>query len=362
MITGKNWLISMGQCLDFYAEGKQRRRADPGFPWKLVDGSRFSPIRLAKSVLSLVGYRNHKRREWLNTNSELLWESRSLLNDEVSRHLFDQALMVRLVGHGKFYFPRTEFDDLIEILGETPFLSHDLPKDYLGLPLKVFDISLNQSNQKTLLRMIVNSEFFAVFNSYRQYLLRRKDVDASPSSGEIVLDCGSCIGDMSLIFAALVADGGEVHTFDPVPLHVRFCHLQASLNPTLAHVLHINELAVGNCTRSAGLGKVDLERIDPATKATDVFSSTTLDDYAAANLSKVDFIKMDVEGAELDTIEGAQNIIREFKPRLAISGYHKPEDLWLIPARLKAINPDYRLYFGHHSPVQWESVFYAVQP
>ena len=150
----------MGQYLDFYAAGKQRRRSEPGFPWRLVDGSHFSPIRLATSALSLVGYRNHKRREWLYTNSELLWESRSLLNDEVSRHLFDQALMVRLVGHGKFYFPRTEFDDLIEIKSETPFLSHDLPKDYLGLPLKVFDINLNQSNRKTPLRMIVKLGVF----------------------------------------------------------------------------------------------------------------------------------------------------------------------------------------------------------
>ena len=212
MISGKNWLIYIGQCFDFYATGKQRRRADPGFPWRLVDGLRFSPIRLAMSAVSLIGYKNHKRREWLKANSELLWESRSLLNDELSRHLFDQALILRLVGHEKFYFPRTEFDDLLEIQGETPFLSHDLPKDYLGLPLKVFDIKLNQSNWKAPLRMVVNSEFFPMFNSYHQYLVRREGVDVLPSSGGIVLDCGSCIGDMSLIFAALVADGGEVHT------------------------------------------------------------------------------------------------------------------------------------------------------
>ena len=64
----------------------------------------------------------------------------------------------------------------------------------------------------------------------------------------------------------------------------------------------------------------------------------------------------------MDAIEGASNIIRKFKPRLAIAVYHKPEDLWKIPFKLKSLNPGYKFYFGHHSPVSWESIFYAVQP
>jgi hypothetical protein len=69
---------------------------------------------------------------------------------------------------------------------------------------------------------------------------------------------------------------------------------------------------------------------------------------------------MDIEGAEMSALEGASQVIREFKPRLAISAYHKPEDLWEIPQKLKAQNGNYRLFFGHHSPITWESVYYAV--
>lgn len=361
MSCNKNWLDDINQRVDFYAKGRLRKRADPGFPWKLVDGDLFSASGLARRALNSIGYRQQKKREWLSNNSEFLWESRCLLGDELSKLFFDESLILRLTGHGRFYFPRTEFEDLIEIKDERPFLDPTLPADYIGLPLKIFDLNFLMGNRSTSLKLVVNREFVFMLNSYRQYLVRRGGVDVAPLPGDIVLDCGSCIGDMSLIFAALVGDSGEVHTFDPIPLHVRFCHLQAILNPALSHVLHINELAVSNHTKSARGSKVDLQKIDPGAQFSDAFPSTTLDDYASENLSRVDFIKMDIEGAEMEAIDGSGDTIREFKPRLAISGYHRPDDLWQIPAKILTINPGYKIYFGHHSPVPWESVFYAVQ-
>lgn len=361
MTRSKNWSDNINQCVAFYARGSQRNRTDSGFPWGIVDGELFSVPGLAKRALNLLGYRRQEKREWLSNNSEFLWESRCLLDDELSKLLFDESLILRVIGHRGFYFPRTEFEDLIEIKSERPFLDPALPADYMGLPLKMFELNFLMRNTSILLKLVVNREFISMLNSYRQYLVRRGGVDVSPLSGDIVLDCGSCIGEMSLVFAALVGESGEVHTFDPIPLHSRFCHLQANLNPALSHVFHINELAVSNHTKLATGRKVDLQKIDPGAKSSDAFSSTTLDDYASKNLSRVDFIKMDIEGAEKEAIEGSSEIIHEFKPRLAISGYHKPDDLWQIPARLMAINPGYKIYFGHHSPVPWESVFYAVQ-
>ena len=62
---------------------------------------------------------------------------------------------------------------------------------------------------------------------------------------------------------------------------------------------------------------------------------------------------MDIVGAEMEALIGAAGVIGEFKPRLAISGYHKPRDLWEIP------NPDHEIALGHHTTVFGESVFYA---
>jgi FkbM family methyltransferase len=74
---------------------------------------------------------------------------------------------------------------------------------------------------------------------------------------------------------------------------------------------------------------------------------------------KATFIKMDVEGAELEALKGVENTIRKFKPRLAISMYHKPEDIWEIPKFLMEIRPDYAFALRHYNLNQYETVLYA---
>lgn len=360
--SNRNWLYSINSQVDFYQRANKRPRNDSEFPWEWVDSPVHIMSNLAKQALHVFGLRRTQSSlDWLNGNAEPLWESRSLLNDELSKLLFDATLVLRLTGHQRFYFPRINFEDLIEILDEKPFHYSDLPKNFLGIPLKIYDIRLREHPNTVPMKIVAYKETLILLNNYRQYLMRRNSEDISPVPGDIVLDCGSCIGDMATLFAGLVSVQGEVHLFDPIPLHARYCRLQASLNPSLAHVFHVNELAVSNrtCVRSGN--KADSNTIAPGGLAINSFESTSLDDYASSKLSRVDFIKMDIEGAEMDAIDGAANIIRKFSPRLAISAYHKPDDLWQIPIKLKSLNPNYELYFDHHCPIWWESVFYAVQ-
>lgn len=362
-----NWLNSVTGEANFYWRAMQRSRRDLEFDWKRFDRSpsgRFFTIRrIIKDYLHKAGIRTGRSVsiEWVQANGALLWETRVMLADDVSKLLFDAALVLRMTSHRHFYFPRINFDDLVTIKSESSFDMDGLPKDYLGTPLGVFDVELREHPHAPSLRMISTKEQLGWLNSYRQYLVRRNGFDISPKLDDVVLDCGACIGDFSLLFAGMVGAKGEVHTFDPIPLHARYCNLQASLNPLIASALHINTLAVGDRTYSVHGTHTDSDRIDPGGLNIDAFSCTTLDDYATKGLDRVDFIKMDVEGAELGALIGATGVIRAFKPRLAISGYHKPEDLWEIPQKLKDLNPRYELTFGHHSPVHWESVFYAAQ-
>lgn len=83
-------------------------------------------------------------------------------------------------------------------------------------------------------------------------------------------------------------------------------------------------------------------------------------DEAVDPNEKVTFIKMDVEGAELESLKGAKEVIRRDKPKLAICIYHRPEDMWTIPSYINELVPDYRLYIRHHSSQQEETVLYAV--
>jgi len=75
---------------------------------------------------------------------------------------------------------------------------------------------------------------------------------------------------------------------------------------------------------------------------------------------KVTYIKMDIEGAELNALRGAENTIRTNKPNLGICIYHKPEDLYKIPRYIKSIVPEYKLYLRNHLPTATDSVLYAV--
>lgn len=83
-----------------------------------------------------------------------------------------------------------------------------------------------------------------------------------------------------------------------------------------------------------------------------------LDDIAFDK--KISFIKMDIEGAEKEAILGAGNIIRIHKPKMAVSIYHKREDIWELPKLLLEINPEYRFYLRHYSFRDAETVLYAV--
>jgi FkbM family methyltransferase len=77
-------------------------------------------------------------------------------------------------------------------------------------------------------------------------------------------------------------------------------------------------------------------------------------------LEKVTFIKMDIEGAELEALRGARAIIRRNKPKLAICVYHKPNDIIDIPLYVKKLVPEYQFYLRHYSDYESETVMYAV--
>lgn len=85
----------------------------------------------------------------------------------------------------------------------------------------------------------------------------------------------------------------------------------------------------------------------------------SLDDFMK-NKEPVTFIKMDIEGAEMDALLGAKEIIKKYKPKLAISAYHRADDLWKIPLLIKNLNSDYKIYLRHYSNEVMDTVCYAV--
>lgn len=74
----------------------------------------------------------------------------------------------------------------------------------------------------------------------------------------------------------------------------------------------------------------------------------------------VNFIKMDIEGAEYHALEGGINVIKRDRPVLAVSIYHSIEDFYKIPMYLMENLTNYKYYVRHHSLIFCETVLYAV--
>jgi FkbM family methyltransferase len=182
--------------------------------------------------------------------------------------------------------------------------------------------------------------------------------------GDVVIDVGGCWGDTALYFAALVGSEGKVYTFEFDPESLDVLRTNLSLNPELASRIEVVEQAVwdrsGETLAFAQGGRMTTAfAADDGSSARGV-QTTTLDDFVVqAGIDRLRFVKMDVEGAELRVLSGAREALQRFAPQLAISAYHKEDDLVRIPEWLASLDLDYRLYLESFSPVEEETVLFA---
>jgi len=92
----------------------------------------------------------------------------------------------------------------------------------------------------------------------------------------------------------------------------------------------------------------------------EIIEVVSLDEELKDEKEPVTFIKMDIEGAELNALKGAEQTIKKYKPKLAICIYHKSEDVWEIPSLLLEFVPDYKFYIRHYDFSSSETVLYAL--
>jgi len=98
-----------------------------------------------------------------------------------------------------------------------------------------------------------------------------------------------------------------------------------------------------------------------STKNKCIVRGITIDSFVEEyNIDTVSLIKLDIEGAEVEALQGAAITINKHKPQLAISIYHKKEHLFEIPELLLSINPKYKFKLGLYSPTFIDSVLYAI--
>lgn len=180
------------------------------------------------------------------------------------------------------------------------------------------------------------------------------------SLNHVFIDCGAYDGDTVKHFLKKTNSSfSKIVAVEPDPFNFQHLNMFVQKLPDkIKTKISLIQKAVGqneNKLRFAGLGTASSKSASDGCIEVDCI---TLDNMAK-NL-KPTFIKMDIEGAEIDALIGAKNIIVQNRPSLAICVYHKQDHLWQIPLLIKSFSNQYRLFLRPHDEEGWDLVCYAV--
>jgi FkbM family methyltransferase len=166
-----------------------------------------------------------------------------------------------------------------------------------------------------------------------------------------VIDCGACFGDLLNSALDRSIDVGEYIAFEP-DVNNREILITTLRQRKLNSI--IMPLGVGdrelNLRFASGEGMAS--HFDE--NGTELIKIVSLDSLI---VGEVDWIKMDIEGFEQEALLGATRILETFKPALAISLYHKPDDIIALPLYLSQYYS--RFYIRQHGRYGFDLVLYC---
>jgi FkbM family methyltransferase len=301
-------------------------------------------------------------RNVLEANSKFDFSYRNL-QDPASRELLVKLLAYRALGFRKIKLPRNT-PAYWEGIERAHALNTGVPPiriPFLTWPLHCFDTTPLGFD----MRVHTYAQAIAINFVQKQYVYDRDGVTCKVESGDVVIDAGGCWGDTSLQFACAAGPEGHVYTFEFVPSNLGVMRRNIEINPHLAPRITLVQHPVGAQSgdkmfflENGPASRVASTKVDDRYIECEILSIDRL--VATRNIGKVDFIKMDVEGSELDALKGAEDTIRRFRPKLAICIYHKPDDYLTILRYLHELDLGYQFHMDHHTIFLGETVLFAV--
>lgn len=167
---------------------------------------------------------------------------------------------------------------------------------------------------------------------------------------DVIIDAGAFIGDTAVYFHHKLQGRCQVHSFELLPENLALLLHNLARNGVQDGQVVVNQFALSDQTGQ------EITVADGATQgSTSMFGQTadgvkvqtvTLDDYVVLmGLQRLDLVKMDIEGAEVQALNGARQAIRHFRPRLAICVYHRWDDVFKVPQAILATGVEYRFGF-----------------
>lgn len=235
------------------------------------------------------------------------------------------------------------------------------------LVISMMDHNAAQSCMNRALEEGIDKEDIVLYRNYvyagrvtlteQQYF---EDFIQYMSEGEVFVDAGALDMYTSLRFAEECGKRSvvnyKIYAFEPDAESYKRCVAIKNQHAEMDITVVNKGLWSSNTTLYFQSGGGPDSKITTEKKAESV-GVVSLDSYIKG---KVTFIKMDIEGAELEALKGCQNTIKRYRPKLAISIYHKKEDLIDIPRYIMNLVPDYHLYLRHYSSGWVETVLYAL--
>lgn len=241
-------------------------------------------------------------------------------------------------------------------LAEPPFII-DFKKDFLYNKDKykeTFNL-LSDEKSKEIFEKVINFKISFDYDFMEGFTNNHKeqyfDREIIPNRDNIsFVDGGSYVGDTLPYIIKNFPDFEKIYCIEPNILHINIAKRNFGMHKNIEFI---------NC----GLGSK--KQINPMSEnmqnnCTHDFQAINIDSLDNLIKGKVDFIKLDIEGAEQDAIHGARSIISTQTPILAICIYHKAEDWYKIPNKVLEINPHYKIYLRHYMEGIYETVMYFI--
>lgn len=183
---------------------------------------------------------------------------------------------------------------------------------------------------------------------------------------DVIIDVGAFIGDTAVFFHHKLAGRCRIHSFELLDENLALLQHNLERNGVADDCVVLNKLALADRTgdeiviaKGASQGSTSI--FGKALEG-DRVQTVTLDDYVVSGqLDRVDFIKMDIEGSEVQALKGALHTIGHFKPKLAICLYHLWDDAFTIPPLIHASGVTYDFSFKWVQLSDgWEAVLLAT--
>lgn len=309
-----------------------------------------------------LSYYSNTLFEFINNYNEKYCWLYDKLNNSSSKELLVEIIVYRILGrqHIKLPLNNQKYWESIQKVSNLADHSKKIKLNFLNWELYFFD--LNKIGYD--LKFYYNTYGIIIDFVLEQYAYKNKDFVIQVESGDYIIDAGACWGDTALYFASKIKGNGKVYSFEFIPKNIDIFKKNIEYNNQFSDIISIIENPLWDTSDkkvyfidNGPASKVSFEPINDSQLITQTISIDNFIDIN--NIPKINFIKMDIEGAETYALKGAEQTIRKFKPVLAIALYHSLDDFYDIPKWIDSLNLGYKFYLGHYTIHKEETVLFA---